>query len=45
MLSEIKGEALIDTLADRPSDVKIETMGETEAQKYTVVLFKNWFLS
>ena len=33
LLSEIKGEALIDTLAARPTDVEVETLGETVAQK------------
>ena len=37
-LSEIKGKALIDTLADRPGDVQIETMDETVSQ--TQVLLK-----
>ena len=37
-LSEIKGQALIDTLADRPGDVQIETMDETVSQ--TQVLLK-----
>ena len=33
LVSEIKGEALIDTLAGRPTDVEVETLGETVAQK------------
>ena len=33
LLSEIKGEALIDTLAERPTDVEVDTLGETVAQK------------
>lgn len=33
LLSEIKGEALIDTLAVRPTDVEVETLGETVAKK------------
>ena len=37
-LSEIKGKALIDTLADRPGDMQIETMDETVSQ--TQVLLK-----
>lgn len=37
-LSEIKGKALIDTLADRPGVVQIETMDETVCQ--TQVLLK-----
>ena len=37
-LSEIKGKALIETLADRPGDVQIETMDETMSQ--TQVLLK-----
>ena len=37
-LSEIKGKALIDTLADRPGDFQIETMDETVSQ--TQVLLK-----
>ena len=37
-LSEIKGKALIDTLADRPGDVQIETMDETVSK--TQVLLK-----
>ena len=37
-LSEIKGKALIETLADRPGDVQIETMHETMSQ--TQVLLK-----
>ena len=39
-LSEIKGKALIDTLADRPGDVQIETMDETVCQRYAQVLLK-----
>lgn len=39
-LSEIKGKALIDTLADRPGDVEIETMDETVSQRYAQVLLK-----
>ena len=31
LMSEIKGEGLIDTLADRPTDMEIETLGETVA--------------
>ena len=37
-LSDIKGKALIETLADRPGDVQIETMDETMSQ--TQVLLK-----
>ena len=37
-LSDIKGKALIETLADRPGDVQIETMDETMCQ--TQVLLK-----
>ena len=40
-LSEIKGKALIDTLADRPGDVQIETMDETVSQRYAQVLLKS----
>lgn len=32
-LSEIKGKELIDTLADRPADVEIETLDETVSQR------------
>ena len=39
-LSEIKGKALIDTLADRPGDVQIETMDEIVCQRYAQVLLK-----
>ena len=44
-LSEIKGKELIDTLADRPADVEIETLDETVSQIYAEVLFKNWLTS
>ena len=44
-LSEIKGKELIDTLADRPADVEIETLDETVSQRYAEVLFKNWLKS
>ena len=44
-LSEIKGKKLIDTLADRPEDVEIETLDETVSQRYAEVLFKNWLTS
>ena len=44
-LSEIKGKELIDTLADRPADVEIETLDETVSQRYAEVLFKNWLTS
>ena len=37
LLSEIKCEGLIDALADRPTDVEIETLGETVAQRYAGV--------
>ena len=40
-LSEIKSKALIDTLADRPRDVEIETLDETVSQRYAQVLLKN----
>ena len=33
LLSEIKGEVLIDSLAGRPTDVEVQTLGETVAQK------------
>ena len=33
LLYEIKCEGLIDTLADRPTDVEIETLAETVAQR------------
>ena len=39
-LSEIKGKALIDTLADRPGDVEIETLDERVSQRYAQVLLK-----
>ena len=42
LLSEIKCEGLIDALADRPTDVEIETLGETVAQRYAGVFLKNW---
>ena len=42
LLSEIKCEGLIDTLADRPIDVEIETLAETVAQRYAGVILKNW---
>lgn len=44
-LSEIKGKELIDTSADRPADVEIETLDETVSQRYAEVLFKNWLTS
>ena len=37
-LSDIRGDALIDTLADRLTDVEIETLGETVTQRYAEVL-------
>ena len=40
LLSEIKCEELIDTLADRPTDVEIETLAKTVAQRYAEVLCK-----
>ena len=45
LLSKIKAEARIDTLADRPADVQIETLDETVSQRYAEVLFKNWLTS
>ena len=42
LLSEIKCEGLIDTVADRPTDVEIETLCETVAQRYAGVFLKNW---
>ena len=42
LLSEIKYEGLIDTLADRPTDVEIEILCETVAQRYAGVFLKNW---
>ena len=38
MLSEIKAYTLIDTLADRLTDVEIETLAETVAQRFFEVL-------
>ena len=40
LLSEIKAKALIDTLANRLTDVEIETLGETVSQIYAEVLCK-----
>ena len=42
LLSKIKAEARIDTLANRLTDVEIKTLGETVAQIYAKVLWKNW---
>ena len=42
LLSEIKCKRLIDTLAARPTDVEIETLCETVAQRYARVFLKNW---
>ena len=42
LLSKIKAEARIDTLANRLTDVEIKTLGETVAQIYAKVLCKNW---
>lgn len=42
LLSKIKAEARIDTLANRLTDVEIKTLGETGAQIYAKVLCKNW---
>ena len=38
MLSEIKAYTLIDTLADRLTDVEIETLAETVPQRFFEVL-------
>ena len=40
LLSDIKAEAIIDTLADRLRDVEINKLGKTVAQSYAELLVK-----
>ena len=40
-LRHIKAKALIDTLADRLTDVEIEALGEPAAQRYEGALINN----
>lgn len=42
LVSEIKCAGLINTLADRPTDVEIERLAETVAQRNAGVFLKNW---
>ena len=40
LLSDIKAEAVIDSLADRLTDVEINKLGKTVAQRYAELLVK-----
>ena len=40
LLSDIKAEAIIDSLADRLTDVEINKLGKTVAQRYAELLVK-----
>ena len=40
LLSDIKAEAIIDSLVDRLTDVEINKLGKTVAQRYAELLVK-----